>query len=161
MKKLPVGLRLIAALKIAKGIALAGVALGLFHLVHKDLDRVANEFISFAKISPENHYARILLEKAGLVKPGTLVRASIGSAVYACILLSEGISLWVGAWWAEYLVVLSTGAFVPEELWSCVHGFTWAKFAVLVANTVILAYIVRIVWRRHREHWRKSEANAA
>jgi len=153
MKKLPFGLRIIAALKIAKGIALAGVALGLFQLVHQNLDHLANQFISFAKISPENRYARILLEKAGVVQPGTLVRASIGSALYAVILLSEGLSLWFGAWWAEYLVVLSTGVFVPEELWSCLRHFTWTKFAILIANAAILAYVVHIVWQRHRENW--------
>jgi uncharacterized membrane protein (DUF2068 family) len=146
----PLVLRLIALAKLAKGLALAGLALGLFHLAHRNLDHVAEEFIAFARISPENRYARLLLERAGLVKPDTLVRAGIGSAIYAAILLSEGIGLWVGAWWAEYVVVVSTGVFVPEELLACFRHFTWPTFAVLAVNGAILAYVVRLVWRRIR-----------
>jgi uncharacterized membrane protein (DUF2068 family) len=146
----PLVLRLIAAAKLAKGLALAGLALGLFHFAHRNLDHLAEDFIAFAKISPENRYARMLLERAGLVKPDTLVRAGIGSAVYAAILLSEGTGLWVGAWWAEYLVVVSTGVFVPEELLACFRHFTWPTFAVLAVNGAILAYVVRLVWRRIR-----------
>jgi uncharacterized membrane protein (DUF2068 family) len=152
----PLVLRLIAAAKLAKGVALAGLALGLFHLAHRNLDHLAEEFIAFARISPENRYARMLLERAGVVRPDTLVRAGIGSAVYAVILLSEGTGLWLGAWWAEYVVVVSTGVFVPEELLSCVRHFTWTACAVLAVNGAILAYVIRLVWRRIRE--RRLEA---
>jgi uncharacterized membrane protein (DUF2068 family) len=146
----PLGLRLIAVAKLAKGLALAGLALGLFHLAHRNLDHAVETFIAFARISPENRYARLLLERAGLVKPDTLVRAGIGSAVYAAILLSEGIGLWLGAWWAEYLVVVSTSLFVPQEILACLRHFTWTELAVLVINGLILAYVVWVVWARIR-----------
>jgi hypothetical protein len=77
MNKMPFGLRCIAILKIAKGFALAGVALGLFDLVHKDLGKLAIKFILAARISPENHFAVLLLEKVGLVEPGMLLKAGI------------------------------------------------------------------------------------
>jgi len=151
MNKMPFGLRCIAFLKIAKGAALAGVSLGIFDLVHRDLNQIAVDFIAFARVSPENHYARILLEKAGLVEPGTLIKAGIATSLFASVLLLEGLGLWFGAWWAEYVVVVSTGLFVPEELWACVQRFSWTKIGVLAVNTAILVYIVRIVWRRYRE----------
>jgi len=154
MRSPPLGLRLIAVVKIAKGLALAGIALGLFHLVHRNLDHVAEDFIRFARISPENRYARLVLERAGLVRPDTVLRAGIGSALYAFILLSEGLGLWLGAWWAEYLVVISTGLFVPQEIALCARHFTWTEFAVLAVNGVILTYVVRIVWVRTRERRR-------
>lgn len=149
---LPLGLRLIAGTKIVKGLALLGIALGLFHLAHSDgLERFAHGVVDFLKISPENRYARLLLEKAGVAQPRQMRQAGLVSVIYSLILLTEGTSLWFGAPWAEYLIVVSTGAFVPEELYSCFLAFTWTKLAVLLVNAAILAYVVSIVWKRLRE----------
>jgi len=159
MNKMPFGLRCIALAKIAKGVAVSGVSLGLFDLVHRDLNEVALKFITFARISPENHYARILLEKAGVVDAGELRKAGIAASIYASILLLEGLGLWFGAWWAEYVVVVTTGLFVPEELRATILRFTWGKAAVLAVNSAILAYVVRIVVLRFRERRRNSGGN--
>ena len=149
-QKPPGMLRAIAAIKIAKGLALAGVALGLFSIVHRDLDELAQHFIDFMRISPENHYAKLLLEKAGVIEPNSIMRAGIATAFYASILLSEGVGLWIGAAWAEYVVVVTTGFFVPEEILSFVHHPSLTKAIMIALNAAILAYVVSLVWRRRR-----------
>jgi uncharacterized membrane protein (DUF2068 family) len=149
--KPPLAVKFFAVVKLLKGIALAGIALGLFRLAHRDLDQAAEDFITFLKVSPENRYARLLLEKAGLVQPGQVMRAGIATSVYSSILLLEGLGLWFGASWAEYLVVLSTGLFVPEEIRACLRGFTWTKFTILTVNAVILIYFIRVLWLKHLE----------
>ena len=144
---------MIAAVKMAKGLALAGVALGLFSIVHRDLDLLAHQFIDFMRISPENHYARMLLEKAGVIEPHSIMQAGVATAFYSAILLSEGVGLWVGAAWAEYVVVVTTGFFVPEEILSLVRGPSLTKAAMIAANAAILAYVISLVWKRR---WRKK-----
>jgi uncharacterized membrane protein (DUF2068 family) len=143
-------LRLIAVVKLAKGVALAGVALGLFSIVHRDLDQLAQRFIDIMRISPENHYAKLLLEKAGVIEPHSIVKAGIATAFYAAILLSEGVGLWLEAAWAEYVVVVTTGFFVPEEIISMMHGPNLTKVIVIAVNAAILAYVVSLVWKRRK-----------
>jgi uncharacterized membrane protein (DUF2068 family) len=150
-RKSPLGLRLIAGAKIVKGAALAGLSLGLFNLVHKDLDEVARHFVQLARISPENHYVDLLLVKLGVIEPATIRRAGELTALDASIQLVEGLGLWLGAWWAEYLVVISTGLFVPEECLATARHFTWFKLAFLIINAAILVYVARLVWKRHGE----------
>ncbi|HEY4988161.1 MAG TPA: DUF2127 domain-containing protein, partial [Opitutaceae bacterium] len=72
--KAPMGLKIIAGAKIAKGVALAGLSLGVFDLIHKDLTSVAMHFVQVLKISPENHYVELALEKLGVIEPSTLRR---------------------------------------------------------------------------------------
>jgi uncharacterized membrane protein (DUF2068 family) len=156
-KRAPGVLRIIAAVKLAKGVALAGVALGLFSIVHKDLDQLAQQFIEFMRISPENHYAKLLLEKAGVIEPHSILKAGIATAFYAAILLSEGVGLWIGASWAEYVVVVTTGFFVPEEILSMVHQPGLAKAVMIAANAAILGYVVALVWKKR---WGKGAARA-
>jgi uncharacterized membrane protein (DUF2068 family) len=151
-KKAPLGLKVIAAAKLAKGVGLACLSLGVFDLIHQDLAALARRLIHAARISPENTYVALALEKLGLVDPATLVRLGILTAFYASILLTEGFGLWIGAAWAEYMVVISTGIFVPEEFLSMVHHhFTWPRVAILAINAAILVYVVTLVWYRYRE----------
>ena len=148
--KAPMGLKIIAGAKIAKGVALAGLSLGVFDLIHKDLTSVAMHFVQVLRISPENHYVELVLEKLGVIEPSTLKRVGTLSALYASILLIEGLGLWFGAAWSEYMVVLSTGAFVPEECYATIQHFTWVKLTFLVLNSAILVYVVRLVWKRYK-----------
>jgi uncharacterized membrane protein (DUF2068 family) len=91
----------------------------------------------------------LALEKLGVVEPATLIRLGMLSALYSTIQLLEGLGLWFGAAWAEYLVVISTGIFVPEECLGIIHHPTWLRLAILIVNAAILVYVVWIVWNRY------------
>jgi uncharacterized membrane protein (DUF2068 family) len=159
-KKAPIGIRVLAGAKIAKGVALACLSLGVFDLIHRDLTVLAQRFVQIARISPENKYVEIALEKLGLVEPSTLIRLGMLSALYASIQLIEGLGLWFGAAWAEYMVVISTGIFVPEECLGILHHPTWIRLAVLVINAAILVYVARIVWNRYQQRQSEKAAGA-
>jgi uncharacterized membrane protein (DUF2068 family) len=143
------GLRLIAAVKIAKGFALYGLSLGLFDLVHKDLTATALHFVQIARISPENHYVELLLVKVGLIKPRAVRIFGELSILEGSIQLVEGFGLWFGAIWAEYVVVISSGIFVPVELVAFWRHFTWTRVAIIAVNAAICAYVAHAVWKRH------------
>jgi uncharacterized membrane protein (DUF2068 family) len=154
-----VGLKLIAAAKLVKGAALSFLSLGLFDLIHRDLAAVALHFVQAARISPENGYVELILVRLGLIEPATLVHLGIASALYASILLIEGLGLWFGAAWAEYVVVISSGVFVPEECLALIHRFTWIRLSILAINGVILVYVAALVWKRY-QHRRSTAAGA-
>jgi uncharacterized membrane protein (DUF2068 family) len=142
------GLRIIAVAKIAKGAALCGLSLGIFDLIHKDLAATALHFVQLARISPENRYVEILLEKLGLIEPKTLRLFGELSALEATIQLVEGLGLWFGAAWAEYVVVVSTGIYIPEECLMLLRRFTWFRVSVLLVNALMFAYVAHAVWSR-------------
>jgi uncharacterized membrane protein (DUF2068 family) len=156
--KAPLGLKIIAGAKIAKGVALACLTLGVFDLIHKDLTAIAQRFVQIARISPENKYVELALVKLGLVEPSTLVRLGMLSALYASVELIEGLGLWFGTAWAEYVVVISTGLFVPEECLGLIRHPTWLRLTLLVVNSLILVYVARVVLNRYRV--RKSSDGA-
>jgi uncharacterized membrane protein (DUF2068 family) len=103
----------------------------------------------------------LMLEKLGVVDPATLRRLGELTALDASIQLVEGLGLWFGAWWAEYLVVISTGLFVPEECLSMIRRFTWFRCAILVVNLAMFAYVAQLVFRRHMERRAVRLAKAA
>ncbi|HXC02431.1 MAG TPA: DUF2127 domain-containing protein [Opitutaceae bacterium] len=149
-RKSPRGLRIIASVKLFKGIMLLGIGLGFFALVNRDLDDLAQKLTDRLNIDPENHYARVFLENVANIQPDTLRHFGLWSLIYSVILLTEGTGLWLNLRWAKYLVIVSTGAFVPEEIYMCVHKFNWFKLGVLVLNVAILIYIILLVVRREK-----------
>jgi uncharacterized membrane protein (DUF2068 family) len=156
----PLGLRIIAAAKITKGVVLCGLSLGIFDLIHKDLAATALHFVQLARISPENRYVELLLEKVGLIEPSTLRRLGELSALDASIQLVEGLGLWFGATWAEYVVVVSTGIFIPEEYSAIYHHFTWVRVSILAINGAMFIYVAYTVWNRYLFR-RAARANLA
>ena len=73
----PLGLKLIAGAKLLKGAVLALVSLGILDMIHKDLTAETLHIAQLIRVSPENRFVGLILEKVGLVDPRTL--AHIGS----------------------------------------------------------------------------------
>jgi uncharacterized membrane protein (DUF2068 family) len=157
------GLRVIAMMKIAKGLLLTAVGLGAFRLINRDLTEIARQITSHFAIDPENHFVRKLLEDAGGVSPEKLRRIGELSLLFAADLYCEGIGLWFNQTWAKYLVLVATSFFIPfAEIPACIRNFSSARhtalavdLSVLVLNTAIVVYIAQHLWK-HRESKEKS-----
>jgi uncharacterized membrane protein (DUF2068 family) len=147
--KTPVGLKIIAGAKILKGALLCFLSLGVLDLVHRDVAAFALHLVQILRISPENRYVHLLLEKLGVIDPATIRHLGELSALDATTQLIEGLGLWFGAVWAEYVVVVSSGIFIPEECIALRNHFSWVRFSILLINAAILAYVVWVVWNRH------------
>ena len=72
---------------------------------------------------------------------------AFGDAVLSAV---EGLALRGGKWWAPWLVVVATGAFLPWELIELAVHPGWIRLGVLLVNLAVLAYLLRAVVREHR-----------
>ena len=114
---------LIAALKTFKGVLLLAAAIGLLKLVHRDVAAVVWQCIKTLHVDPENRYIQTVLVKASIANARQLQALSLGSFVYAGLLLIEGIGLFLQQRWAQYFSVLITASFVPLEVWELMKKF--------------------------------------
>ena len=72
--------------------------------------------------------------------------------------LVEGIGLWRGKKWAEYLTIAVTASLLPFEVVAVVHRVTLVRVATLVINSVVIAYLVwELRARSAKERARRSE----
>ena len=143
-------MRVIAILKIAKALLLSGLAIGLFRSINRDMAETVRTLTFRLRIDPENFFVRLLLEKLTNISPKTLHRIGVITFVYAGELYLEGIGLWLNQAWAQYLLVVATGLFVPWEAKSCLFDFSWERLLLLLVNLIILRYVVRFIWYRKK-----------
>ena len=135
---------LIGVFKLFKGISLLIVGFGLLRLLHRDVAAVAEHWIEILRVDPDNRFIHRALLRIFNVTPKQLKELSAGTFVYAAIFLTEGTGLLARKHWAEYMTLISTGLFIPLEVYEIYHHFTLLKAAVTLVNVLIVWYLA---WR--------------
>lgn len=72
------------------------------------------------------------------------------SLAYASVFTLEGVGLWRERHWAEYLTIVTSSLLLPFEFIAVVHHVTVVRTGVLLANAVIVAYLIVVTTRHHR-----------
>lgn len=148
MQRRPTFLAAITIFKLVKAGACVVLALSAFHLlapgVAERFDHWRESLVWLRRHGPA---ARAIGWLAGL-GPHEFRLFGLAATVYASLYAVQGVGLWAGRRWAEYLVVLETGLLLPFETWESFRRFTPFKLAVLLANAAIVVYLVRVLRAR-------------
>jgi uncharacterized membrane protein (DUF2068 family) len=138
---------IIAAFKLAEGVLILFVAVGLLKLLHHDVAGVAADWISALRIDPHNEHIHWLLAKLGVLDDHRLKQISAGSFVYAALRITEGIGLLFRQRWAEYLVVIATGLFLPLEVREILKHVSAPRILVFAVNLAVMGYLAANLYR--------------
>ena len=133
-------LRLIGAFRLAKGLLILAVALGVLRLVHGDAADTLERWATQLHVDPEGRHVGRAVHTVLSLDDRHLEALSAGMLVYAGLFVVEGVGLLLRRRWAEYLTVVATGALVPLELYEIARRLTWTRLTVLVVNIVIVWY---------------------
>jgi uncharacterized membrane protein (DUF2068 family) len=139
---------LIGLFKLFKALLLIAAGVGAIKLLHKDLSVTVLHWIQLLCVDPDNRFIHRVLVKVFRVTPKQLKELSIGTFLYAGVFLTEGIGLLLRKHWAEYFTIISTGLFIPLEIYELAKHFTILKLAVAAINVLIVWYLVARVRSR-------------
>ena len=143
------GLLLVGLLKLAEAVFFIAIGAGALHLIHRNIGDLVMHLVDVLPIDPEGRVVSLLMDKADLIDAHDLRRIGAGAFIYACTRMVEGTGLIMHKTWAEYFTVILTTLGLPVEIFELLHRFTWLKVAALLANLLILAYLLWIL-KRHR-----------
>ena len=138
----PTALLLIALFKLVKGILLIFVGIGALKLLHHDVAETLSHWVDILRVDPDNRFIHGLLARVFTVSPKQLEAASVGTFVYAGLLLTEGTGLLLRKKWAEYFTIITTAGLIPVEVYEISRHLTAVKIGVLMINVVIVIYLV-------------------
>jgi uncharacterized membrane protein (DUF2068 family) len=139
---------LIGLFKLFKGISLLILGFGLLKLIHKDVADVAMHWIEVLRVDPDNRFIHRGLVRIFNITPKQLKELSAGTFVYCAIFLIEGSGLLARKHWAEYMTLISTGLFIPLEVYEMYRHFTLLKLAVTIVNLAIVWYLAARIKRK-------------
>jgi len=133
---------LIGVFKLFKALLLIVAGIGAIRLLHKDLASTAMHWVQVLRVDPENRYIHGVLVRIFRVTPKQLRELSVGTFIYAGLFLTEGFGLLLRKHWAEYFTIITTGLFIPLEIYELARHFTVTKLVVTVINVLIVWYLV-------------------
>lgn len=136
-------LRAIAAFKITKVLLLLATAYGVLRL--REPTVIAKLYVWAASMPSglEQEWVRRGLSFISGLSPGRINALGFVTLAYAAIFTTEGIGLWLGKRWAEWLTAVVTGSLIPLEIWEMAHRPGLGKAAVIAINVAIVWYLVR------------------
>jgi uncharacterized membrane protein (DUF2068 family) len=141
LKKRELGLRMIIAYKFIKAPIMLILALWLTFApgaAYRTLDRLAHDLAEGgAAWSHAGAWMQAHLS-SGVVARGAMLAwfDSVSTAI-------EGILLFTGSSWGEWIVAIGLACLIPIELLSLEHRPSAIKLIVLLANAAIVVYLVR------------------
>ena len=136
--------------KLLKSSALLALGIGVHHLLRAGARQELTDFVAQAHGDPHNKYLYLALTKILAIPEHTLRVLRVGFDVYAGLYAIEGVGLLADRPWAEWMVVVTTGGFVPLELYELTFHPTWVRAGMLLLNLIILAYLCFRLYRRHQ-----------
>ena len=142
MTKHHTAMAFIAVFKLAKGLLLLLVGLGLLNLVYTEIATLFSLLLEALHLNADNHYLHALVLKVDALQPHSVLTMSVVSMAYAGLLFTEGLGLWFERAWAAYLTVIATSVFIPLELYEIIERITAPRLSILLLNVVIVLYLI-------------------
>jgi len=140
------GLEVIAGFKFLQATTLILAGLGSFGLMNPAVSDAAGEWIERLAAGNGQRFAveaaARILPIFNAATPRHFAAFGLGALLYATVFLVEGIGLWRGKKWAEYLTIGVTASLLPVEVMALVNRITLVRIATLVINTLVIVYLL-------------------
>jgi uncharacterized membrane protein (DUF2068 family) len=149
------GVALIALFKIAKGLLLFFLGLGLLELMHAEIATLFSLLIEALHLNANSRLIHGLVLRVDALEPHSVLVAAFISLGFAGMLLVEGIGLWLELSWAAYLTVISTSLLLPYEFYEVLDERSILWIAVLLLNLITVLYLAS----RLKQHTLHSQAD--
>ncbi len=146
LKRAPT-LYLIIGFKLAKGLLLILLAVGVYTLSDNNLPEAFKSVLQFFHMDPERKFFADMSIKLGNVTEGIMLWLAWGTMIYSLFSLVEGIGLIFRVSWAGWLAIGESMFFIPIEVYELIHRLTLSVFIILVLNIAIAWYLFQ---NRHR-----------
>lgn len=143
-------IRFIIIERFTKGtvLILGGIALIAFG-TKTDIHQWAQNLQTQMELSPGRGWWRHLYElgvkDVARLSPREIHAVAAGAILYGLLEGFEGYGLLIRRRWAEYLVLLATGAFLPLEVDELIKKPTVFKAGALLLNIAIIVYLI---WKK-------------
>jgi uncharacterized membrane protein (DUF2068 family) len=153
------GLKAAALFEALKGLLVILAGFGLLALLHRDAQAFAESLVRHLHLNPARHYPSIFIEAAAHLTDARLRLLAAGAFAYSALRFAEAYGLWLARPWAQWIGIVSGGAYLPVETLELIRRPTVLKAALLAVNALLVAYLSFVRYRDSRELRRRMRPN--
>ena len=149
----------IALFKFFKAAAMITAGILALTFRHANLTLIATRWVGYFRLDPHNVYVDWVLDHTRLVHAQQLEMLAAGTFTYALLFLVEGIGLYREKAWGEYLVIVEVCLLMPLEIVGICAKPDLLRIGLLIANILILVYLIYLRIKTVRRRRRESSAH--
>lgn len=138
--------RLIAIYEATKGVAVFFFGIGLLYFLNHEAQKVVLNIVTYLHISPTRHLIQLLLNSSGILTPNKIYILEGTALIYSGLRFLEAYGLWFQKNWGRLLAIISTGIYLPFEIYEWVVGTTLLK--IIITSVNIFLFVVLIIKRK-------------
>ena len=148
------GLEIIAGFKFLQAATLIVAGLGALGLMNAGISDLAQEWLERLALGNGQRFAVAAATRVlpwfNAATPRHFAALGAGAFAYASVFLAEGIGLWQGRKWAEWLTIIVTASLLPFEVIAVHRKLTIVRVGALLVNSLVIAYLVWELRARQR-----------
>jgi len=148
------GLEIIAGLKFIQAATLIIAGLGALGLMNATVSDIAQDWLERLALGNGQRFAVAAATRVlpwfNAATPRNFAALGAGAFAYASVFLAEGIGLWQGRKWAEWLTIIVTASLLPFEIIAVHRRLTIVRVGALVVNLLVIVYLVWELRARNR-----------
>ena len=149
------GLEIIAGFKFLQAATLIVAGLGALGLMNAGVADFAQQWLERLAIGNGQRFAVAAATRVlpwfNAATPRHFAAIGVGAFAYASVFVVEGVGLWQGKKWAEYLTIAVTASLLPIEIVAVYNRLTLVRVLTLVVNSLVIGYLVWELRARMRQ----------
>ncbi|WP_305821801.1 DUF2127 domain-containing protein [Massilia brevitalea] len=146
--RLSQGIRTVAAIEASKGLVVLLTGFGLFALLHRDVQQLAESLVRHAHLNPASHTPRVFLEFAGKLDNTHLMQLAAAALAYSAVRMIEAYGLWYQRTWGEGFAAASGAVYLPFEFRELFHQPSLLSACLLAVNLGVVGFMIYSLRRR-------------
>ena len=144
------GLHIVALFEAAKGAVVILAGVGLLALIHRDVQKVAENVVRHLHLNPARHFPHIFIDAVARTTDARLWAMALTAMLYAAIRFAEAYGLWRKQVWAEWFGIISGGLYLPVEIYELTVSVTVIKVCILLVNLIVVGWLSWVRWQAKR-----------
>ena len=141
-------LKTIACLKVLRGSIAITIGVSLFLVYRRSEAFSWIDHPILGGIASNDPFLQMVFAWLGSFNQAQILSIAVLACLMGALSWVEAGGIWFNQSWAQWLAVFSGFIYIPFEINELIHRFSWLMVVILFINTLIVAYILYVLYAK-------------
>ena len=141
-------LKTIACLKVLRGSIAITIGVSLFLVYRRSEAFSWLDHPILGGIASNDPFLQMVFAWLGSFNQAQILSIAVLACLMGALRWVEAGGIWFNQSWAQWLAVFSGFIYIPFEVNELIHRFSWLMVVILFINTLIVAYLLSVLYAK-------------
>jgi hypothetical protein len=141
-------LKTIACLKVLRGSVAISIGVTLFFVYRRSEAFSWIDYPALNSVATNDPFLQMVFAWLGSFNQAQILSIAVLACLMGALRWVEAGGIWFNQSWAQWLAVFSGFIYIPFEINELIHRFSWLMIVILFINTLIVAYLLYVLYAK-------------